>query len=142
LKNVSETGGMTRLQLLILVVIAVVIGILAFPPWREYRKVSTADIDVETIALAIKKYFRHTGSYPENLDALVTDPGVKGWRGNYLEAIPKTPWGGSYILDNSSYKVGISETHTRVPKKYRFEGIAEISRVYHRDAQLGEKYWW
>ena len=141
-KNISNNGGMTRLQLLILVVLTAVIGAFSFPPWLEYRKVGTADIDVETIAVAIKKYHRHTGGYPTSLDALVTDPGIEGWRGNYLESIPETPWGGRYVLLQDSYKVGIAKDHRRVPKKYRIGGVAEISRVYHADAHLGEKYWW
>ena len=141
-KNVSENGGMTRLQLLILVAIVIVIGLLCFPPWLEYRKVSTADVDVETIAVAIKKYHRHTGSYPTSLDVLVTDPGIEGWRGKYLESIPETPWAGHYVLLQDTYKVGIAKDHRRVPEKYRIGGVAEISRVYHADAHLGEKYWW
>ena len=141
-KNVSENGGMTRLQLLILVAVIIVIGVLCFPPWLEYRKVSAADIDVETIAVAIKKYHRHTGSYPTSLDALVTDPGIERWRRKYLESIPETPWGGRYVLLQDTYKVGIAKDHRRVPEKYRIGGVAEISRVYHADARLGEKYWW
>ena len=109
-KHISENSGMTRLQFLILVVMVIVIGVLSFPPWLEYRKVGTADIDVETIAVAIKKYFRHTEHYPTSLDALMTDPGLEGWRGNYLESIPETPWGGSYVLLQDTYKVGIART--------------------------------
>jgi len=133
---------MTRLQFLILVIIVVVIGGLFFPPWLEYRKVGTADVDVETIAVAIKKYFRHTGDYPTSLNVLTIDPGLEGWRGNYLESIPETPWGGSYVLLQDTYKVGIARDHSGVPEKYRVGGVAEISRVYHADARLGEKYWW
>jgi general secretion pathway protein G len=140
--NIIKNGGMTRLQLLILIAIVVVIGVLSFPPWLEQRKVSTADIDVETVAVAIKKYHRHTGEYPTSLDALVTDPGVEGWRGNYLESVPETPWGGRYVLLPERYKVGIAKNHPRGPEKYRIGGVAEISRVYHADAHLGEKYWW
>lgn len=141
-RNISENSGMTRLQLLILVIMVVVIGVFSFPPWLEYRRVSTADIDVETIAVAIKKYFRHTGGYPTSLGVLVTDPGIEGWRGGYLEFLPETPWGGSYVLLQDRYKVGIAQDHPRAPEKYRVGGIAEISRVYHADARLGEKYWW
>lgn len=141
-KYINKNRGMTRLQLLILIIIVVVIGALSFPPWQEYRKVSAADIDVESIAAAISKYFKHTGSYPTDLDALVTNPGVEGWRGNYLESIPKTPWGGNYVLHQDTYKVGVAKNHPRAPEKYRIGGVAEISRVYHADALLGEKYWW
>ena len=44
----------------VLLALAIVMFALAFPPWREYRNVSQADVDVETLAIAIKKYFRHT----------------------------------------------------------------------------------
>ena len=133
---------MTRIQLLILVVLTIIIGVLSYPPWSEYRKVTQADIDVETISMAIKKYFRHTQTYPTDLDHLVTDPSIDGWRGNYLESVPETPWGGNYVLIQDSYKVGIAKDHPKVPAKYKIGGIAEISKVYHADAVQGEKYWW
>ena len=138
----NRNSGMTRIQLLILVAIVIVIGVLSYPPWAEYRKASQADIDVEMLATAIKKYYRHTQMYPTRLDQLVTDHGVEGWRGTYLEFVPKTPWGGNYVLMSETYKVGIAKDHPRVPTKYRIGGIAEISRVYHANATQGEKYWW
>jgi len=133
---------MTRIQLIILVALIIIIGVLSYPPWAQYRKVSQADIDVEILATAIKKYYRHTQTYPTTLDQLVTDPDVDGWRGTYLQTVPKTPWGGNYVLMPKTYKVGIEKDHPRVPAKYRLGGIAEISKVYHADAKQGEKYWW
>ncbi|MCY4404603.1 MAG: type II secretion system protein GspG [Candidatus Poribacteria bacterium] len=133
---------MTRIQLIILVALIIIIGALSYPPWAQYRKVSQADIDVEILATAIKKYYRHTQTYPTTLDQLVTDPDVDGWRGTYLQTVPKTPWGGNYVLMPKTYKVGIEKDHPRVPAKYRLGGIAEISKVYHADAKQGEKYWW
>lgn len=133
---------MTRIQLLILVVLVIIIGVFSYPPWSGYRKASQADIDVETIATAIKKYYRHAQTYPTDLGQLVSDPGKDGWRGNYLESIPETPWGGNYVLIQDSYKVGIAKDHPKVPTKYKLGGIAEISKVYHTDVVEGEKYWW
>ena len=138
----DRNSGMTRIQLIILIALVIVIGVLSYPPWAEYRKVSQADIDVEILATAIKKYYRHTQTYPTQLEQLVTDPNVDGWRGTYLESVPKTPWGGNYVLIQENYKVGIAKDHPRVPTKYRIGGIAEISKVYHYDAVQGEKYWW
>ncbi len=138
----DRNSGMTRIQLIILIALVIVIGVLSYPPWAEYRKVSQADIDVEILATAIKKYYRHTNTYPTQLEQLVTDPNVDGWRGTYLESVPKTPWGGNYVLIQENYKVGIAKDHPRVPTKYRIGGIAEISKVYHYDAVQGEKYWW
>ena len=133
---------MTRIQLIILIALVIVIGVLSYPPWAEYRKVSQADVDVEILATAIKKYYKHTQTYPTQLEQLVSDPGVDGWRGTYLQSIPKTPWGGNYALMPKVYKIGITKDHPRVPTKYRIGGLAEISKVYHYDAVQGEKYWW
>ncbi|MDE0637641.1 MAG: type II secretion system protein GspG [Candidatus Poribacteria bacterium] len=138
----QKNSGMTRIQLLILVAIVIIIGVLSYPPWAEYRKVGQADVDVEMLTVAIKKFYKYTQTYPTSLDQLVTDPDVEGWRGPYLKSIPKTPWGGDYALIQENYKVGIAKDHPRVPTKYRIGGIAEISRVYHADAAQGEKYWW
>ncbi|MDE0301518.1 MAG: type II secretion system protein GspG [Candidatus Poribacteria bacterium] len=134
---------MTRTQLLILVGIVILIAALSLPPYLEYdRKVKTADTDVDIIAGAIKRFHKHTNEYPRKLEDLVTDPGVEGWNGSYLEEIPKTPWGGSYQLLPAIYKVCISLKHPRVPEKYKHGGVAEISRVYHANQKEGAKYWW
>lgn len=133
---------MTRIQLLILIALVIIIGVLSYPPWSQYRKVGQADRNVEILATAIKKYHKHTRTYPTSLDQLVNNPDIDGWRGTYLESIPKTPWGGNYVLIAENYKVGIAKDHPRVPTKYQIGGISEISRVYHIDAEQGEKYWW
>ena len=133
---------MTRIQLIILITLLIVIGGVSYPPWAEYRKVTQADINVETIAIAIKKYYKHTQQYPTSLEQLITDPNIDGWRDSYLKSIPETPWGGKYVLLQDQFKVGIAKDHTRVPEKYRIGGIAEISRVYLKDATKGEQYWW
>ena len=136
-------AGMTRTQLLILVGIVILIVALSLPPYLEYeRKVLPADNDVGVIAEAIRKFHKHTNKYPQRLEDLVTDPGVEGWKGSYLENLPKTPWGGGYQLLPDIYKVCISQSHPRVPEKYKHGGIAEISRVYHASPAEGAKYWW
>jgi type II secretory pathway pseudopilin PulG len=133
---------MTRVQLLILIGLAVLIAVLALPPWLQYRKVSQADGDVEEIALAIQKYHRYTGEYPKALKDLITDPGVEGWRASSIESLSETPWGGGYQLLSDSYKVCIRADHPRAPEKYRVGGITEISRVYLVNREKAERYWW
>ena len=53
--DLSSDSGMTRIQLLILTILAIVIIGLSLPPFLKDRKVSQADVDVETISKAIKK---------------------------------------------------------------------------------------
>jgi hypothetical protein len=136
-------AGMTRTQLLILVGIVILVAALSIPAYLEYDwKVLPADNDVDMIAGAIGKFHKHTNEYPTKLEDLVTNPGLEGWKGSYLEDLPKTPWGGSYQLLPDIYKVCISANHPRVPEKYRHGGVAEISRVYHESPEEGAKYWW
>ena len=109
---------MTRNQLLILMALAILIVALCLPPYLEYYwKVLPADGDVDMIAEAIKKYHTHTGEYPQKLEDLITNPGIEGWKGSYLEEIPKTPWGASYQILHDSYKVCIPKNHPGVPEK-------------------------
>ena len=133
---------MTRIQLIILVTLVIVIGVFSYPPWAEYRKVTQADINVETLSIAIKKYYKHTQQYPTSLEQLLTNPESDSRRSAYLKSIPETPWGGKYSLLQDQFKVGIAKELMRVPEKYRIGGIAEISRVYLMDATEGEQYWW
>jgi hypothetical protein len=137
-----DSSGMTRVQLLILIGLAVLFAALAMPSWLQYRKVSQADGDVEEIAIAIQKYHRYTGEYPKALKDLITNPGVAGRRARSLESLPETPWGGGYQFLSNSYKVCIPVNHPRAPEKYRVGGIAEISRVYLVDREKAERYWW
>lgn len=139
----NRSSGMTRTQLLILVGIVIVVAALSLPPYLEFeRKVRSADNDVAMIAGAIKRFHKHTNEYPMKLGDLAINPGLEGWKGSYLEELPQTPWGGSYQLLPDIYKVCISGDHRRVPGKYRYGGIAEISRVYHQSSKEGAKYWW
>lgn len=139
--NPTASSGMTRIQLLILIALTLLIVALSLPPWLEYRKVLQANSDVNRIAAAIQKYAKHTGAYPQKLEDLVTNPGVAGWKGDYLESIPKNPWGGSYQMLRDAYKVCIPADQPHVPEKYKLGGIAEISSVY-LEGEAGEKYWW
>ena len=88
----TSQAGMTWLQFLVLLFITIFFLSMSVPLWLEQRRVAQADVDVEVISEAIKKYHRHTNPYPKFLDDLVSDSGVDGWRYPYLNEIPKTPW--------------------------------------------------
>ena len=95
---------MTRIQLIILVILVILIGVVSYPPWAEYRKVTQADINVETLAFAIKKYYKHTQQYPKSLEHLLANPNSDEKRRTYLKSIPETPWGGNYTLIHEQFK--------------------------------------
>tara|TARA_B100000686_G_C16711607_1_gene929491 strand:+ start:509 stop:871 length:363 start_codon:yes stop_codon:yes gene_type:complete len=114
---------------------------MSVPLWLEQRRVAQADVDVEVISEAIKKYHRHTNQYPKFLDDLVSDSGVDGWRYPYLNEIPKTPWRGTYVLIPKIYKVCMANDGKNVSEKYLLGGASEISRVY-LEGRQAIQYWW
>ena len=120
-------SGMTLVQAFVLILIAAIIVILAAPRYLENRKLSQAVSDVEMIADACEKYLKVTGNHCTKLADL---------KGKYLEEIPKNPWGGDYVLDSKKGKIGIAQSDQKVPEKYRFGGIAEVSKVYIEGASL------
>ena len=129
--------GLTLIQWLVCIALVLLVGAFSLPKWLEYRRVDQAVIDTLTIAEACRKYVRDTGEFPRTLDQLQQNPGVSGWRGPYLESLPRPPWGGTYVILPEAYKVAISPSVTSVPEKYRLGGIAEISAVYKEGAS-----WW
>ena len=137
----TSQAGMTWLQLLVLVSVTILFLSMSVPLWLEQRRVAQADVDVEVISEAIKKYHRHTNQYPEFLDDLVSDPGIDGWRYPYLNEIPKTPWRGTYVLIPKIYKVCMADDGRNVSEKYLVGGASEISRVY-LEGRQAIRYWW
>ncbi len=134
---VLSERGLTLIQWIICVAIVTVIGVFSIPKWLEYRRVSQAVIDTQMLAEACRKYARDTGEFPQRFEQLMQNPQVTGWRGPYLESIPKTPWGGDYILLTDKFKVAIPSSVQGVPEKYRLGQVAEISAVYKEGAS-----WW
>jgi general secretion pathway protein G len=102
-------GGAAAFTLIELMVVIVILGILAtlvMPrildrPEQARRQKAKAQIGILKSALAMFKL--DTGRYPttaEGLQALVADPGLKGWKaGGYLEGgkAPADPWGRAYV---------------------------------------------
>jgi general secretion pathway protein G len=97
-RRVSRSqSGFTLLEIMLVVII---IGLLA--GFLIYNLTGTREAAFEdiarsmctgTLSTAIETYYLHTGSYPPNLDALVTSPGgTTGWRGPYLKQMPIDPW--------------------------------------------------
>lgn len=134
--------GMTLIQSLIVVALVIIIAVLSFPRLRENRRVSQAVSDVNQIAGACEKFCRHTGQERIDFDHLISNPDIDGWRGKYLDKIPKNPWGGEYVIVTKKFKVGIPQSDPKVPEKYKLGGLAEISKTYKQEAyKEGANLW-
>jgi general secretion pathway protein G len=52
-------------------------------------------LQVRGLSAALKRYRADCGDYPNSqggLQSLVTDQGIKGWRGPYIKEVPLDPW--------------------------------------------------
>ena len=60
-----------------------------------------AQVDIRNIESALALFKIDTGRFPdtsEGLEALVTDPGIKGYNSDaYLDKVPADPWHNTYV---------------------------------------------
>jgi len=101
-RNRAKTQkGFTLVELLLVLVILALIGTVVLPSiigQAEGAKVKAAAAQINRISMAVESYYLDTGSQPEELQDLVTEPGsVAGWNGPYIKtALLKDPWGRPY----------------------------------------------
>ncbi len=96
----------TLLELLVVIVILSLLAALVVPKLIgrvDESKIETAKIQMKEIKRALEMYKLDNGNYPtteQGLEALVkkptTPPEPKKWK-QYMEKIPKDPWGNDYI---------------------------------------------
>lgn len=105
--NFRNKSGFTLVELIVVMVIIGLLAALVFPklmPKVGKGKQSAAKAQIELLGQALDQFRLDTGRYPttqEGLEALITDPGIKGWDGPYLKkALPKDPWGNPFHYES------------------------------------------
>ena len=106
----SKRGGrlaaFTLIELMVVIVILGILATLIMPrilDRPEQARREKARIQIVNFRSSLGLFKIDTGDFPttsERLQALVADPGVKGWKkGGYLEQakVPLDPWGKRYI---------------------------------------------
>ena len=99
----AHFGGFTLLELLVVLAILGLIATFAAPralKWLSGAKSDSARVQIEALSTGIDLYRLEVGTYPPELEALVTQPpGVDRWDGPYLKktVVPKDPWGRDYL---------------------------------------------
>jgi len=100
----SIRRGFTLIELMIVVVILGLLATTVMPKILsrpEQARQAKAAVDVRSIQSALALFKTDTGRFPttaEGLQALVTNPGLKGYDSDgYLDRLPTDPWGNSYI---------------------------------------------
>jgi len=98
--------GFTLLELLVVIVILSLLAALVIPKLTgrvDEAKIDTAKIQLKELKRALEMYRLDNGTYPtteQGLKALVekpqTPPVPKKWH-QYLDSLPKDPWGNDYV---------------------------------------------
>lgn len=101
-----RSAAFTLIELMVVIVILGILATLIMPrilDRPEQARRLKAKVQIRSFESALGLFKADTGRYPttsEGLEALVIDPGVKGWnKGGYLERgkAPKDPWGILYV---------------------------------------------
>jgi len=62
---------------------------------QRFEREDRAGRELYALRAALERFHRDTGRYPsskEGLRALVLDPGIPGWNGNYVNVVKPDPW--------------------------------------------------
>ncbi len=105
-KRYDPLPGFTLIELMVVIVILGLLATIIMPkildrPEQARRLKARVQIRNFQSALALLK--TDTGRFPttsQGLEALINDPGLRGWKqGGYIEGgkVPLDPWGGPYI---------------------------------------------
>jgi len=100
----TNSVGFTLIELMIVVVILGLLATIIMPRVlnrpEQARRIK-AKVDIRNIESALALFKTDTGRFPstsEGLQALVSDPGIKGYNPDaYLDKVPLDPWGNKYI---------------------------------------------
>ena len=103
-KGKPQQTGFTLIELMVVIVILGLLATVIVPRILnrpEQARRTKAQIDIRNIESALALFKTDTGRFPttpEGLEALVSDPGVRGYNPDaYLDRMPVDPWGNRYL---------------------------------------------
>ena len=98
--------GFTLIELMVVIVILGLLATIIMPKILdrpEQARRLKAKVQIKNFQSALALFKTDTGRFPttsQNLEALINNPGLKGWKqGGYIEGgkVPLDPWGNPYI---------------------------------------------
>lgn len=115
--------GFTLIEiLLVVVIIGILAGLIAtrLSGRTQEARIARARADISgSLSLALDLFEQDTGRYPtseEGLSALVTDPGITGWKGPYLkDGLKNDPWEMPYVYAFSETESNLYNLYSAGP---------------------------
>ncbi len=101
-QSVHSRSGFSLMEIMIVVMIIglfVAVGGSAIFRQLDKAKKTNAKVAIRGINDALTNYNEELYQYPQTLNDLIKDSGVKNWAGPYLQkskSLPKDPWGKPY----------------------------------------------
>ena len=105
-ERLVPTQGFTLIELMVVIVILGLLATIIMPrilDRPEQARRLKAKVQIRNFQSALALFKTDTGRFPttsQNLEALINNPGLKGWKqGGYIEGgkVPLDPWGNPYI---------------------------------------------
>ena len=100
----ATRSAFSLIELLLVMVILVVLAAVVVPKFTgrsEQAREAAAKTDIARIGLQLDAFEIDTGRFPNNSEGVAAlvqaPPNVQNWRGPYLSAMPKDPWGNPYV---------------------------------------------
>ena len=131
-KTTHDSRGFTLIELMVVLVIIGVLAALIVPNVlnrADDAKLTAARTDVNNLMTQLKLYKLDNQRYPnqeQGLNALVqrptTGPNAPNWR-NYIDKLPKDPWGNAYQYLNPGVNAEIDVMSFGADGKTGGEGL-------------------
>jgi len=105
-KRHNPSYGFTLIELMVVIVILGLLATIIMPKILdrpEQARRLKAKVQIRNFQSALALFKTDTGRFPttpQGLEALINDPGLRGWKqGGYIEGgkVPLDPWGSPYI---------------------------------------------